>query len=303
MFLQPPTAASVELRFSVPKPAGDARGDPAVAHAVTVARATGGLGAAGVLDRRPVAVAAGETSVDVTAYHAGFVEGELAGHGTSMPRLTVMAKHPPIVAPTGTDLDLIVGVEVERSEMDARAPSVHYEGHTYRIWREVSNFTNLPPDALAYVADRATGTISFAPALRMMRGDGALEDMPRTLAAVPAAKPRDPLVVPARGRTEGNVAAGTLTTLKDPIPGVTGDQSRSGRGRARGRDARQRAAARAAGVPLAAARGHRRATSSCSRCEARGRSVRGKAFTKSVALDPRDARDRGGRPRARRVGP
>jgi hypothetical protein len=220
VFLQPPTAAAVELRFSLPKPAERPVEIPRGTR-VTVARATGGSEQPVFASALPVTIAAAQTGVDVTAYHAEFIEGELVGYGTSMPRLTVVAKRPPIVAPTGTDLDLIVGVEAERAEMDERAPAVHYQGRTYRIWREVSNFTNLPADALAYVADRATGTISFAPALRMKREDGTLEDVPRALAAVPAAKREIRLWYWHGGGLEGNVAAGTLTTMKDPIPGVT----------------------------------------------------------------------------------
>lgn len=220
VFLQPPTAASVELRFSLPKPAERPVEIPRGTR-VTVARATGGSEQPVFSTAEPAVIAAGQTSVDATAYHAEFIEAELAGHGTSLPRLTVFAKHPPIVAPTGTALDLIVGVESDRSEMDERAPAVQYQGRTYRIWKEVANFTNLPPDALAYVADRATGAISFAPALRMRRDDGTLEDVPRTLAAVPQAKREIRLWYWHGGGPDGNVAAETLTTLKDPIPGVT----------------------------------------------------------------------------------
>ena len=220
VFLQPPTAASVELRFSLPKPAGRPVEIPRGTR-VTVARATGGSEQPVFSTARPAVIAPGETSVEVTAYHAEFIEAELAGHGTSLPRLSVFAKRPPIVAPTGTALDLIVGVESERGEMDERAPAVQHQGRTYRISREVSNFTNLPPDSLAYVADRATGAVSFAPALRMKRDDGALEDVPRTLAAVPPAKREIRLWYWHGGGPEGNVAADTLTTLKDPIPGVT----------------------------------------------------------------------------------
>lgn len=219
VFLQAPTAASVDLRFSLPKPAEHPVEIPRGTR-VTVSRATGGSDQPVFATARAARIATGQTSVDVTAYHAEFVEGELAGHGTSLPRLTVVARRPPIVAPTGTELDLIVGVEAERGEMDERAPAVHYQGRTYRIWREVSNFTNLPSDSLAYVADRATGTVSFAPALRTKREDGSLEDAPRTLAAVPAAKREIRLWYWRGGGPEGNVAAGTLTTLKDPIPGA-----------------------------------------------------------------------------------
>jgi hypothetical protein len=219
IFLQPPTAATVQLQFSLPKPPDQPMEIPRGTR-VTVARATGGSEQPVFATARSVVIAPGQTTAEVTAYHAEIVEGELAGYGTSLPRLSVVAKRPPIVAPTGTELDLIVGVEAERGEMDERSPAVNFQGRTYRIWREVSNFTNLPPDSLAYVADRATGTISFAPALRMKREGGELEETPRTLAAVPAAKREIRLWYWRGGGPEGNVAAGTLTTLKDPIPGV-----------------------------------------------------------------------------------
>lgn len=229
VFLQAPTAASVELHFSISKPAEHAVEIPRGTR-VTVARATAGSEQPVFATARNATITAGQTGVDVTAYHAEFVEGELAGVGTSLPRLTLVAKRPPIVAATGAELDLIVGVEAERREMDERTPAVHFQGRTYRIWREVSNFTNLPPDSLVYVADRATGVVSFAPALRMKGDDGSIEEAVRTLAAVPAAKRQIRLWYWRGGGPEGNVAAETLTTLKDPIPGV----SVTNRGRAVG---------------------------------------------------------------------
>jgi hypothetical protein len=65
------------------------------------------------------------------------------------------------------------------------------------------------------------GTILFAPAARIRPTDGSgLEATPRALAAVPQAGREIRVWYRRGGGPDGNVAAGTLTNLKDPIPGV-----------------------------------------------------------------------------------
>ncbi len=137
-----------------------------------------------------------------------------------MPGLYVTSLRPPIIAPTRDGLDLIVGVEAAPGELDERAPAIQYGGKAYRIWREVENFTNLGPDPYVYVVDRITGTITFAPSVLASKPDGQLEDTPRALAAVPAAEREIRLWYRRGGGPAGNVAANTLTVLKDPIAGV-----------------------------------------------------------------------------------
>ena len=91
-----------------------------------------------------------------------------------------------------------------------------------------------------------------------------------------------PALVPPRRRAEGNVAADTLTTLRDAVPGVTvTNPSRRDR-RSGGRDARERARARAAGAALARAAPSPPATSSSWPSGAPARSPARMAFTQAA---------------------
>ena len=95
----------------------------------------------------------------------------------------------------------------------------------------------------------ARASITFAPAADAGRGtdEGVASPGPDALAAMPRRGPRRPRLVPARRRDEGNVAADTLTTMRDPIPGDRHEPG-AGDGRARRGDARQRAHPRSAGA-------------------------------------------------------
>jgi hypothetical protein len=132
----------------------------------------------------------------------------------------VQARQPPIIAPTGDDLDLIVGIETPQQWIGERAPAIQYNQKTYRIWREVQNFTNLGPDGFVYIVDRLQGRITFAPAGRTRWHEGLLEEQPFVLAAIPPADREVRLWYRRGGGPAGNVAAGTLTVLKDPIAGL-----------------------------------------------------------------------------------
>ncbi|NTX34064.1 putative baseplate assembly protein [Myxococcus sp. CA033] len=216
--LQPPAAASVRLRFSLARaserPTEIPRNTP-----VTLSRAGAGVEPVVFHTADAVTIAPGDTQVEVLAYHCDPVDGELVGVGTGLPGLTVQAKRPPIVAPTGDSLDLVVGVEAGPGELDARAPARRHDGRTYRIWREVENFAALDSNEPAYVADRMTGTITFASSVRLANETGALDE-PRTLAAVPGVGREIRLWYRRGGGAAGNVAAGTLEVLKAPIPGL-----------------------------------------------------------------------------------
>src|SRR5258708_5808018 len=218
--LHPPSAAVVTLRFSRARP-GDQPIEIPRGTRVTIARSDGGSEPPVFVTASAAPIAAGQPSVDVTAYHCEQIEAELSNqHGTGLPGLYVTSLRPPIIAPTRDGLDLIVGVEAAAGELDERAPAIQYGGKAYRIWREVENFTNLGPDPYVYVVDRITGTITFAPSVLASKPDGQLEDTPRALAAVPAAEREIRLWYRRGGGPTGNVAANTLTVLKDPIAGV-----------------------------------------------------------------------------------
>ena len=216
--LQPPLAASVTLRFSVGREA-ERRIEIPRGTRVAVGRAAGGADAAVFATDQPATIERGQKEVDVPATQAELVEAEAAGTGTGLAGQWVTARRPPLIAPGGDSRHLVVGVEAAPGELDERVPAVQHEGTAYRIWREVESFADVGQDRFVYVADRASGTVTFAPAVRSLGEDG-LEDAPRALAEVPAASRQIRLWYRRGGGPEGNVGAGLLTVLKDPIPGV-----------------------------------------------------------------------------------
>jgi hypothetical protein len=168
---------------------------------------------------RAAEIPAGQTQVDVDAHHCDLVQGELAGLATGLPGFSVVARRPPIVAPTGAEGDLVVGVEARPGELGDRAPQITFDGKSYRVWTEADNFADAGPDDPLYVVDRVTGTITFAPAVQKSQ-DGSLTPLTQALAAVPAAGREVRLWYRRGGGPDGNVAANLLTVLKDPIAGV-----------------------------------------------------------------------------------
>jgi hypothetical protein len=219
--INPPAAAGVTLRFEINRapeqPVNIPRGTR-----VTLGRTSGGTEPPVFVTSRTVSIPPGETSVEVTAYHCEFVDAESAGTGTGLPGLSVAAQRLPIVAAiAGGNLDLIVGVEARPGELTERARALEYNEKAYRVWEEVENFSNLQNDRHVYMADRMTGLITFAPAVQMRGASGDLERVPQGLAEAPPAGREIRLWYCRGGGPAGNVAANTLTTLKDPIPGVS----------------------------------------------------------------------------------
>lgn len=216
--LHPPAAARVTLRFS-----RAAAGPPVEiprGTRVTLARATGAGEPPVFITAQAETMAADAVQKDVLALHCEAVEGEPAGKGTGLPGLTVTVRRPPIVAPTGADLDLVVGVEAGAGEAVDRARAIGFGGKTYRIWHEVENFTNLGSDLDVYLVDRLAGTITFAPAVLLYGPDSKPGDAPKALASIPPAGREIRVWYRRGGGPQGNAAAESLTTLKDPIPGL-----------------------------------------------------------------------------------
>ena len=215
----PPGAASVSLKFYVSRPQEQPLLIPRGTR-VTIGRTEAGIEPPLFTTAHAVTIEPGKTEATVLAHHCELVEAELAGKGTGLPGLSVTAQRPPIVAPLSGGLDLLVGVEALAAELDARAPAVRHNDKAFRIWREVENFTDLGPDDLVYVADRTTATITFAPAMYRKEGEYQLEGQPSALAAIPAAGREIRLWYRRGGGPSGNVAANTLSTLRDPLAGV-----------------------------------------------------------------------------------
>jgi len=218
--LKPPTAARVVLRFNRCQAAEASLSIPRSTR-VSVSRSEGAEEPLIFITSRAAEISPGESTVEVLAYHCELVEAELAGIGTSLPGLFVTVQHPPIIAPMGDDLDLIVGVETTPDELEERVPVMQHDGKMFRIWREVGAFTDLGPDRYTYMADRTAGRIKFAPAARLAKQEGeGLEDAPKTLAAIPRAGREIRVWYRRGGGPEGNVVADALTVLKDTISGV-----------------------------------------------------------------------------------
>ena len=113
------------------------------------------------------------------------------------------------------------------------------------------------PDRDVYLVDRTDGLITFAPAARTLQADGALGEAPAALAGVPAARPRDPCLVPPRRRADGQRQRRDADDVARCRPRRDRDEPDRRDRRSGGRDARERPGARAPGDARAQPRRHR----------------------------------------------
>jgi Baseplate J-like protein len=217
--LIPPQAAGVTLLFKLAK-AMDKPVEIPRGTRVTVSRQESGGEAPVFVVASSATIPAGKMEIPAQAYHCELVEAELVGRGTGLGGLSVTVSRPPIVSPS-EDEDVRVWVEMKPEEVDERA-KVHKIGDTlFRVWHEVENFTDVGPNGWAYTVDRADGIITFAPSIRMPDSNGALQPNPQALAEVPGAGLEIRVSYSRGGGANGNVAANTITVLKDPIPYVS----------------------------------------------------------------------------------
>ena len=217
--IYPPAASRATLVFSRAR-AGETVEIPRGTRA-SVSRAASGEEPPVFSTVQAATLPAGATSVEAPAYNCDLVIAELAGLGSGRPGQQVAARRPPLIAPTGDELDLVLGVEAADGELGERVPAIRHEGKTYRVWREVSRFANLGDDRHAYVVDRVSGTITFGPSAHGEPNDASGEAAPPSpLAEVPPAGREIRLWYRRGGGASGNVPAGALNTLKDPISGL-----------------------------------------------------------------------------------
>ncbi|MCR2815097.1 putative baseplate assembly protein [Microbacterium jiangjiandongii] len=218
----PPAAASVDLVFSLPAPA---TADVVVPRGSRVSTARSDADSPVFSTAADARIAIGAQSVIVRAFAGDVVDGEELGTGTGKPGQTLHVAHPPITLPTGDVFDLVIGVQAAPGELANREPARESDGLPYRIWTEVEHFGAPPPQGAEthlYTVDRAEGVITFAPAAQIADPTtGELTTQPLALAEVPAPGRRILAWYRHGGGANGNVAAGTLTVLKDAVPGVT----------------------------------------------------------------------------------
>lgn len=199
---QAPVAASVELEFRRDRPEG-ALSVPARTR-VTIEGASGATAPVFVTEE-DVTIAEGADTATVVAHHYEPIEGELVATGTGAAGQVYTVARPPMVR-TSEAIDLQVGVEADPAELDEGTPAREWNNRTFRIWEPVWSFAAQRRGATVYVVDRAEGRITFGSGI-----DGA---------AVPPAAAEIRAWYRSGGGPAGNVAAGTLTVLRDPIAGV-----------------------------------------------------------------------------------
>lgn len=197
---RPPSAAAAQLTFTR---SGEAAADVLIPLGAQVAT---GDGSVIFTVTQAVTLAKAAANVIAPALHCEQIDGELAGLGTGAPGQSVRIKKPPIIAASGDGLDIVLGVEATPEELSDGVASRGIGGKAYAIWQPLDSFADATPDMRAYRVDRAEGIIIFAPI-----GDGTA-----TLAQVPALGREIRVWYRRGGGRVGNVAGGTLTSLKNP---------------------------------------------------------------------------------------
>jgi hypothetical protein len=221
----PPSAATIRLLFVRSGAGADRITIPAGTRA-----AAGSLQFTTTTDVR---LEGSAQQVEVPAFHGEAIENELVGRGTGAAGLEVRVSRSPIVAPMSDGLDLVVSVE-ETEEIPAEARAVTIDKKTFRVWNEVTNFANLRPEEPVFTVDRRAGIIRFAPSAEISDDRGERRQGEKALGAVPPQGREIRVNYRTGGGAAGNVAPGSITTLRDPIPGVSVTNRTQGTG---GRDA------------------------------------------------------------------
>ncbi|MEO8531935.1 MAG: baseplate J/gp47 family protein, partial [Deltaproteobacteria bacterium] len=161
----------------------------------------------------PIHFARGATETGVSAVHADRVEAEIIGQGNGDGGQSVTLRRAPVLRRLGTLEELRIGVEHLGGDLASDARTVSIDGKVFVLWDEVSSFSGQVA-AHCYVADRTSGRVTFA------ASSGAARAVSATLAEVPAAGAQIRAWYLSGGGRVGNVAIGTLNTLRERYPGL-----------------------------------------------------------------------------------
>jgi predicted phage baseplate assembly protein len=135
----------------------------------------------------------------IPAAHAARETNEVLGESDGTPGQVFQLRYAPVLAP------------VEQETLEVREP----DGDEWEQWTMADSFVESGSDDKHFVLDLANGEVELGPAIRAAEGGW------RQFGAIP---PQGSTLRFARyrrgGGRLGNVAAGTLTTLKSAIPGV-----------------------------------------------------------------------------------
>lgn len=193
--MRPPSAAAADLTFSRDAKSGDAVTIPQGTQVTT------SDGSVVFTTTKSATLAKGSSSVQVPALHCDSVEAELIGTASGGAWQHLRVARPPIIAPSGDGLDIVVGVELDPDETASGMATRGVGDKAFAIWQQVASFADATGDMLAYQVDRASGEIQF--------GDGERGARPPTGREVRA-------WYRTGGGRAGNVAAGVLTAIKSP---------------------------------------------------------------------------------------
>lgn len=209
----PPAAAWVDLTFSRAADGKESSEPISIPAGTRVASARGTEQPVVFVTTDAVVLPPSQNEITIRAHHCELVEAELIGKGTGQPGQRFTTSKAPIVR-TNEQIDLLLGVQITPSERVEGIPAREHGGMVFEIWQPVPSFAGLTPGAKVYLVDRASGTVTFAPALDLRGGSNG------ALPAVPAAGREIRLWSRTGGGAAGNVAAGTLTSLVDRISGL-----------------------------------------------------------------------------------
>ncbi|NLD91186.1 MAG: putative baseplate assembly protein [Fibrobacter sp.] len=210
--IQPPSAATTKLTFTLEKVISTDTEIP-IHTRVAAAKASSSGDIPVFVTSQTGRFLAGAKSCTVEAFHGEVVDAELAGYGNGLPGLSVKAQRAPILS----NIECTVGIEVLPDEITERVRSITYKNKVFRVWKEVENFANPQEDNHIYVIDRTSGTISFAPSIRLFNNSSTLSANQEALGEVVKEGREVRLWYARGGGKSGNIDKNTLTVLKDPV--------------------------------------------------------------------------------------
>lgn len=200
----PPGAATVTLEFSRVKP-GPAIRIPRGTR-VTCPPSAPGVPLPVFVTLADAVLAEGEASTTVEAADVVLHDAVVVGVGNGGPGQSFVLPDAPIVGEPAVG----IGVQVSATQTLASGQAVVVDGRPFLGYREVNVFADARPGEGVFVLDRSAGVLSFP---WFPEGDAA-----------PPVVPQPGMQVRAWYRTgggaRGNVAAGQLTVLRDPLPGL-----------------------------------------------------------------------------------
>lgn len=220
----PPAAARVELEFSRPA-AGTELRIPRGTR-VTCQPTVPGADVPTFATTADAVLGAADTTVAVVAHDVVLHDSVVVGVGNGGPGQQFTLPEAPVVAGP----DVFVGIQVPAGEFLSSGEAVLAGGHPFRTCREVVVFADARPGEAVFRLDRSAGVLSFP------WFDPEDEEPP----LVPGVGMQVRAWYRTGGGARGNVAAGRLTLLRDPVGGlqVTNPAPATG-----GRDAEPLAAA------------------------------------------------------------